>query len=458
VNEPEKTRKASAVLALILMTSMMLALVMLAQPVVATASDTHFLVAADAACTATTIDTDADCWSHTSGGAGGAGVPGSGNAVVVDTNSLPGPLMAQWSGTMTVASWTTSGTDNFEIITLAGGTLNILGDWVQTCVNTCFDTASDSIITVGGDVTFTGCGTQVAGLRVDFRFTGSQGPQLFSTTCVAPNTSTFSIFTIEAAADVTLTQDIAVRNEMNLGGILRGAFTIWMLNEEANPAPVLISGDTGTPRPSMTLGSFSFDLTFDVPASGWDTLTLTGCNAVCDGSENEVLTMVPTGDVLVDSLQIAVPNSKFTDCGSVLLDASGFDVRADTIEVGTADPDSFCYGAGFNFRGDMMADSICADTSYTENYPSNSDPEPTTPCPAVIVPPTGGGSDSQQPSNVFFQPLVPGGPSLATLMVWIAVVAFVVAAIFWVGHIPAWRFFFWVGVIAAVLAFFMIYG
>lgn len=71
-----------------------------------TAADTHFLVA-DAACTTTTIATDADCWSHTSGGAGGAGVPGSGNAARLDAGSGAGAFTVD--ANMSAASWVQTG-------------------------------------------------------------------------------------------------------------------------------------------------------------------------------------------------------------------------------------------------------------------------------------------------------------------------------------------------------------
>src|SRR3989304_7592016 len=44
----------------------------------ATGTDTHYLVP-DASCTTTTVASDADCWSHSSGGIGGVGVPGPAN-------------------------------------------------------------------------------------------------------------------------------------------------------------------------------------------------------------------------------------------------------------------------------------------------------------------------------------------------------------------------------------------
>lgn len=63
-------------------------LVVVPEPAAATASDDHFAVPGDALCTDINMHTDADCWSHTSGGAGGAGVPGPANRAIFDGNSV----------------------------------------------------------------------------------------------------------------------------------------------------------------------------------------------------------------------------------------------------------------------------------------------------------------------------------------------------------------------------------
>ena len=93
-----------------------------------TTTDTHYLVA-DAACTVTAIATDADCWSHTSGGAGGAGVPGSGNAAISDASSGAGSFTVD--ANMNVASWAMTGftgTLNMGATTLTvNGSLTLAG-------------------------------------------------------------------------------------------------------------------------------------------------------------------------------------------------------------------------------------------------------------------------------------------------------------------------------------------
>ena len=114
-------------------------------PASATAADTHFLVPAAVGCTTTAIATDADCWSHTQGGAGGAGAPVTGNfATTVGSGTATvtqDAAMTVRSLSLTVApsviTWNTGGfalTVRNNLVT-AGGTFN----------------AGASTITIGGN-------------------------------------------------------------------------------------------------------------------------------------------------------------------------------------------------------------------------------------------------------------------------------------------------------------------
>jgi len=98
-------RQAPAILMLILI---MVSLLMVLPPTVsADATDTHFLVMDDAGCAPAITIIDADCWSHTSGGAGGAGVPVDGNRAVLDSASGAGT--GELDSSITVDEWSMVG-------------------------------------------------------------------------------------------------------------------------------------------------------------------------------------------------------------------------------------------------------------------------------------------------------------------------------------------------------------
>ena len=67
----------------------------------------RYLVMGAAGCTASSVSTDVDCWSNTSGGVGGASVPGVNDTVILD--SLSGSGTATLNADLTWSSLSTSG-------------------------------------------------------------------------------------------------------------------------------------------------------------------------------------------------------------------------------------------------------------------------------------------------------------------------------------------------------------
>jgi PKD domain-containing protein len=97
------------------------ALVVIPPTVSADATDDHFLVMNDVACTIANLATDGDCWSHTSGGAGGAGVPGPGNDAFLDGNSGVG--VGNIDADLSALSWCARSTCNSGVD--FAGTINV---------------------------------------------------------------------------------------------------------------------------------------------------------------------------------------------------------------------------------------------------------------------------------------------------------------------------------------------
>lgn len=167
-------RRIGPLLALLAALAILLGVIPTAE---ATAIDTHFLVPSAAGCTTTAIATDADCWSHSAGGAGGAGVPGTGNAastqsagataVTQDAALSPRSLVLSstgWSGT-----WNTG---NFDLTTFNGALAVAAGTF----------NAGSSLVTVGGGLQISGGTFNAQTSTIDI--TGESG-HLDFTNCVS---------------------------------------------------------------------------------------------------------------------------------------------------------------------------------------------------------------------------------------------------------------------------------
>ena len=120
-----------------------------------------YLVLNDGGCTTTAIATDADCWSGSSGGAGGAGVPVAGDNVFMDASSGVG------TGTLDAVMDITTGTFNS---TGFAGTFN-LG---RTFINSGTFTHAGGGITAGG-----GGNLDVGPATVSANITDADGAMFF---------------------------------------------------------------------------------------------------------------------------------------------------------------------------------------------------------------------------------------------------------------------------------------
>jgi len=114
----------------------------------ATGADTHYLVA-DAACTTTAISTDADCWSHNSGGAGGAGVLGTGNTAALDAGSGAGTFAPD--AAMNVGVWNMTGFTG--TLNMGTNTLTVNGN--LTLAGTFNGNTSTVVFAASGTLTMT---------------------------------------------------------------------------------------------------------------------------------------------------------------------------------------------------------------------------------------------------------------------------------------------------------------
>ncbi len=137
--------------AALLIAVFVLTILSVSTPSAATPTDVHYLVLNDPACTPTAIATDAGCWSHTSGGPGGAGIPGIGNGVKLD--SLSGAGTGVLDADLSVAEWCASsdcgGTNYLGAIDTGGFGLRVNGDFWNG--GTFIDNTFSTVTVVGGD-------------------------------------------------------------------------------------------------------------------------------------------------------------------------------------------------------------------------------------------------------------------------------------------------------------------
>lgn len=391
--------------------------VLLSAPKVSAAAN-FYLVAGDAACTATNLGTDADCWSAASGGAGGAGIPGATDTIVIDANSNAGGVCNGFLLACKVDVALTVAAINADSTALGGGfhinflqDVTVTGNVVLACANYLFE--GRGAVTGGIDMTFT-----VEGAVANF---GQAAVPLNDRDCLgAPaivkltspagvltagvtnsNACAVGRYIIALGADITINGVLCFKKSMQLDGVIRGG-AVWrapsLPADSVNPFTIGAGGDTSAPLPSSELifygnGPFSLSL----PPSGFNPLTLEGCDLACIGGAGSI-TISPTANVVLPALNImTLDATNLWDCGNILFDATGFSIRiSGTLTVGTG-PASACLPAQ-SFSGNILADSVCA-AVYTENTPSTSTPEPTTPCPAATPPDTGGRLPSP-PSNV----------------------------------------------------------
>ena len=214
-------------------------------PASATALDSHFLVPADAGCTTTAVATDADCWSHTQGGAGGAGVPGTGNfetsvgsgtaTVTQDaamilrafTQTVP-PSVITWNtggfaltarnnlvvagGTFNAgASTITIGGNDFPL----GGSLSIQSAFIFNAQSSTINLNSDGTGGLTGmDFQFcTTCAFNAGTSTINFNGDGADSEQTYD-----EGTGDFTLNIVTVAAGNTLTADPMTFTSLDVNG------------------------------------------------------------------------------------------------------------------------------------------------------------------------------------------------------------------------------------------------
>jgi len=196
----------------------------------------RYLVLGDAGCTVTAIATDAGCWSAASGGAGGAGVPVSGDDAFLDAASGVGTGtfnaainvggtgrwdMTGFVGTITTANFAlTIGSDGFVI----RGTFN----------------AGSSVITLNGDWNSSG-GT----------FSSGTSTVIFASSASVTKTSDETLYNLTVSSGVTLsnlvTDEIIVTRVLTVNGTvdMGGANRFFRITNVAGVTDPLVMGASG---------------------------------------------------------------------------------------------------------------------------------------------------------------------------------------------------------------------
>ncbi len=276
----------------------------------ASAAD-RFLVLGGAGCVTTTIATDIDCWSTTSGGAGGASVPGTADVALADANSgagtgtqdaamsVLGLTMTGFTGTWATGNFAlTFGTTGFTL----GGTLNAGSSTITSAGN----------VTMGSGVAFNeGTSTLV------LNYTGNLQMD------VAGGAGTNNLYnvTFGASSDVTVaTFDLGVANVLTTNASA-------VINSNCTRA-VYLNGATATPfsRGASTVVwapiIFNTSVGATVPAGQYRG---TGSGSLQFASAQ---TFTPDGNVSVANC-VASPNN-----GTVLISAGTYVKGATTLDAG----------------------------------------------------------------------------------------------------------------------------
>jgi len=247
-----------------------------------TGSDTHFLVSLDAGCTVTAIATDAGCWSHTSGGAGGAGVPSFNNPTRADVNSGSGAVTQD--AAITTVSLNMSGytgtwnTGNFNLdIGITGFALGSYW-WQEGTFN-----AGSSQLTLADPFGF---------FRRVGTFNADTSRMVFTDNTNVPFDVTWWNMTVADFATVTLGSGViqyTTRGVLTVDGILDSAanthFRWMLLRNELNVDNPLVVGPNGEIRNNIAnpggpndhlfqLTNINAHTPVNIPASSWTNVAI----------------------------------------------------------------------------------------------------------------------------------------------------------------------------------------
>ena len=145
-------------------------------------------------------------------------------------------------------------------------------------------------------------------------------------------------------------------------------------------------GNTGTPRPSLYLADFNCDsYTINPPSNGFATVSLLGCDSLCDGTGASNIAMTLGGPLFTSGdFKVAANDPgqhRNNDCGNITVTSSSTIEVAGHMQLGDA-AFSGCFGAPYQFKADVTASRICAG-SFTLSAGSTATPAPEPyPCPA----------------------------------------------------------------------------
>src|SRR3989304_2524284 len=246
-----------------------------------TGSDTHYLVLGDGACTASNVATDTDCWSHSSGGAGGAGVPGSSNPVILNGSSGAGTAiqnaafvslsfnMTGFTGTWDTGSFSfTSGTTTFDGTFDMNGSVVSLGA-VSFLSSSKMDMATATITSTGG---YTNASTQTANW--------TSGTSTWNFT----NTNNFTITTSSTLYAASIREWYNVTMESP-----NATLRLWTLSGDVrmNNLTIQDSG-AGTNKTSFSIGAAGNEAWVEgnLSVNSWGTASGTGGTWRVDGDLN----------------------------------------------------------------------------------------------------------------------------------------------------------------------------
>jgi len=266
----------------------------------------RYLVLGDGACTTTALGTDAGCWSATSGGAGGAGVPTSADATFADAASGAGAgtqdaaiAFASFTGTGFTGTWNTG---NFAFT--SSGAVAIDGTW----------NLGSSTFTIGGNFDNVGSTWNVGTSTVVSSATGT-----YDTIVTCCGTNGFYNWTINTGVTVTANFANQIANELTLSGTATLAMTFQFMTIEIGE----IIADVGT---TLTCSGGAYVVFFGLTAGKtidadptWD----------CPVTLGASFTFMPSGNWTVsDTLTLSDGN------GNTVFDTNGFNVQFDGLVVG----------------------------------------------------------------------------------------------------------------------------